>query len=74
MGGSDTCIGYHGLVFAMHLLRQLNSQQKLIDLLTDDQSTLVRTISGMKPLQTLVKVGWSTSPAIDYYCSLRTVP
>ncbi len=68
MGGSDSCVGYHGLVFAMQLLRQLNSQQKLIDLLTDHQSTLVQTISGMKPLQSLVKVGWSTTPTV--YISL----
>ncbi len=67
MGGSDTCVGYHGLVFAMQLRKQLNSQQKLIDMLTDDHSTLVQTISGIKPLQTLVKVGRSTLHTIGYY-------
>ena len=57
MGGSSTCVGWHGLVFAMQLQKRLNSRQKLIERLTDDQGTIVQTIKGMKPLQTLVKVG-----------------
>ena len=57
MGGSSTCVGWHGLVFAMQLRKQLNSQQELIQRLTDNQGTLVQNISGMKPLQTLIKVG-----------------
>ena len=56
MGGSSTCVGWHGLVFAMQIQKRLNSQQKLIERLTDDQGTLV-AISGVKPLQALIKVG-----------------
>ena len=56
MGGSSTAVSGHGLVFALHLQRQLKSSSKLIQLLCDDQSTFVRSIPCVKPLQTLIKV------------------
>ena len=49
-GGSSTDVSGHGLVFALHLQRQLRSSSKLIQLLRDDQSTLVRSIHCLKPL------------------------
>ena len=55
-GGSTTSISGHGLVLALHLQRQLNSSRKLIDMLRDSHSTLVRNIDCMKPLQALVQV------------------
>jgi len=56
MGGSSTAVSGHGLVLALHLQRQLKSSSKLIQLLRDDQSTFVRNIHCVKPLQTLSQV------------------
>ena len=56
MGGSSTAVSGHGLVLALHLQRQLKSSSKLIQLLRDDQSTFVRNIHCVKPLQTLIQV------------------
>jgi len=56
MGGSNTAVSGHGLVLALHLQRQLKSSSKLIQLLRDDQSTFVRNIHCVKPLQTLIQV------------------
>ena len=56
MGGSSTAVSGHGLVLALHLQRQLNSTSKLMQLLRDDHSTLVRNIHCVKPLWTLIQV------------------
>lgn len=56
MGGGSSDVSGHGLVIALHLQRQLKSNSKLIQLLSDDQSTLVKHIQCVKPLQTLIQV------------------
>ncbi len=55
-GGSTTSVSGHGLVLALHLQNQFNSTSKLIEMLRDSQSELVRNIHCMKPLQTLIQV------------------
>ena len=55
-GGSSSDVSGHGLMFALHLQRQLKSTSKLINLLQDDQSTLIKNIHCVKPLQTLIQV------------------
>ena len=56
MGGSNTTVSGHGLVLALYLQKQLNSPTRLLKLLRDDHSTLVRDIPCVKPLQTLIVV------------------
>ncbi len=55
-GGSATSVSGHGVVLALHIQQQLKSSRKLTDMLQNDQSTLVRDFSCMKPLHTLVQV------------------
>ena len=57
-GGSrnSTCISWHALVLAMHLRNLFNNPWELVQLLSDDTSTLVKDFHFMKPLQTLIQV------------------
>ena len=55
-GGSSSDVSGHGLMFALHLQRKLKSTSKLIQLLQDEQSTLIKNIHCVKPLQTLIQV------------------
>ena len=63
MGGSNEEVSGHGLVLAMHLHRQFNSAPELIQILSDDSSTLVKDVHCMKPLQRLSSV----SNNYDYF-------
>ena len=56
MGGSATDVSGHGLVLALHLLKQLNSPRAFAQMLQDDRSTLVMNFSCVKPLQHLIQV------------------
>ena len=60
-GGSDNTVNGHGLVLALHLQRQLNSSSKLTEMLKDTQSTLMRNIHCIKPLQDLIQVSLKIS-------------
>ena len=56
MGGGSDAVGGHALVLALHVQKQLNSSSKLVQMLKDDGSTLVKTINCVKPLQSLIQV------------------
>ena len=56
MGGSHSLVSGHALVFALHLQKELSSSTKLIQMLSNDQSTLVKGMPCVKPLQTLIQV------------------
>ena len=74
-GGSSSDVSGHGLMFALHLRRQLKSTSKLIQLLRDDQSTLIKNIHCVKPLQTLIQVyGFLYNYICRYMYQLASFP
>ena len=56
MGGSQDAGSCHGLVLVLHLKLQMNSTDRLLRMLLDNEGTLVQTVHGIKFLQPLIKV------------------
>lgn len=56
MGGSQAAASCHGLVLALHLKLQTNSAERLLQMLQDNEGTLVRDVHGIKFLQPLIEV------------------
>ena len=55
-GGSQTKPSCHGLVLAMHLKQQMMSRERLVRILQDNGSTLVKNIPVAKLMQSLIEV------------------
>ena len=55
-GGNHTKPSCHGLVLAMHLKKQMMSRERLVRILQDDDSTLVKNIAAAKLMQPLIEV------------------
>lgn len=56
MGGSQDAGSCHGLVLVLHLKLQMNSTERLLHMLLDNEGTLVRTVHGIKSLQPMIEV------------------
>lgn len=60
MGGSQDAGSCHGLVLVFHLKLQMNSTERLLHMLQDNNGTLVANVHGIKYLQPLIEVGKAT--------------